>query len=151
MQGKTLQALFDKLKTNHAELKEEFKELCRRSVGHAEITCLKSVLLEFPPLHGLNDIFEDLCITPKTKMARHVNTPRNNGTAATSAIPKRRSGGSAGVSATKSLKFSPHLLKTEPTTSGGNDYSRDGVLELTTTHNGYKADEEDDIIEIDGV
>lgn len=51
----------------------------------------------------------------------------------------------------KALKFLPHLFKTEPNTSDANLYSPNRVLHLDTVENRYKADEEDDVIEIDGV
>lgn len=130
-------------------MKEEFKEVCRRSAANGELTSLKSVLLDFPPLHGLNDILDDMSMTPNTKMERNGCSPRNAATPQTTTRTKKRS--ASGISATKSLRFSPHLFKTEPNTTGANEYSPDGVLDLVPEENGYKAEAEDDVIEIDGL
>lgn len=146
-----MQALFDKLKSSHLDLKDEVKELCRRCSTTVDLTTFKSLLLQFPPLHSLNDILEDMTTTPNMKMTRNSTSPRTGMTPKVTPDLKRRSDSSVGVPAAKSLKFSPHLLKIEPTTSDVKEYSPNGVLEVIAAVKNYKGDEDDDIIEIDGM
>lgn len=70
VEGKTLQALFDKLRISHFELKDEFKQLCVRCAENSELTTLKALLLQYPPLHSLNDILDDISSSPNMKMIR---------------------------------------------------------------------------------
>lgn len=146
----TLQALFDKLKSSHLELKDKVKELCRHCASSAELTTFKCLLLQFPPLHSLNDILDEMSTTPNMKMLRSTASPRKYGTPQTTAGVKRRASTSAGGCPLKSLKFSPHLFKKEPT-SDSKDYSPNGRLDLAGVADSYKGEEDEDIIEIDGV
>lgn len=149
--GKTLQALFDKLKRSHLELKDEVRELYRRCGYIAELMTLKSVLLQFPPLHNLNDILDGLSATPNLNLLRSTSSACNGVSPQLTSAAKRRSAPSIGVAAAKALKFSPHLLKKEPTTCDGKDYSTQGGLELLSADTSCKGEEDDDIIEIDGM
>lgn len=112
--AKTLLALFEKLKRSHSNLKDEVKELCRRSASTAALTTLKSILLQFPPLHNLNDILDDMSATPNMKIQRSSTSPRNAVTPQTKSLAKRKTTSSARGAASKALKFSPHLFKVEP-------------------------------------
>lgn len=112
------------------ELKDELKELFRRWASSSDLTTFKSLILEFPPLHGLNDILDDMSSTPNTKLMKKMNSPRTSVLPKTTSHVKRRSGANAGGSTVKSLKFSPHMFKTEPNANDANTLSPIGVLEL---------------------
>lgn len=151
VEGKTLQALFDKLRKNHLDMKDEVKELCRRFTSHTELQTFKSLLLQFPPLHTLNEIVDDMSSTPKSKMMRRTTSPSNGGTPKPATCPKRKSTSKNYGGPSKALKFSPHLFKVEQTAPDSLKSSPKGCLELAAAEDIGKGESEDEIIEIDGL
>lgn len=89
--------------------------------------------------------------TPNMKLMRRSGTPIKGITPETTRVMKRMPASSPARCATKSLKFSPHLFKTEPTTFEGKPYSPKGCLEMAAADNSSKGEEDDEIIEIDGL
>lgn len=131
-------------------LKEEVKELCRRCSSTAALPTFKSLLLDFPPLHNLNDILDEMSTTPNMKMLRRTGSPSDGGALMTSQAAKRRASTSTGGCVTKSLKFSPHLFKMEPVELDSKPYSPNGGLDLAAGDK-HKFGDDDEIIEIDGL
>lgn len=112
---------------------------------------VKSLLLQFPPLHYLNEMVDEMSTTPKKKMLKRTQSPSNDATPRITAVSKIRSSSSVGGCASKSLKFSPHLFKTEPLTCEGRLYSPNGVLDRPANEKTCNSEQEDDIIDIDAL
>lgn len=136
---------------SHSDLKDEVKELCRRCSSSDPLPTFKSLLLDFPPLHNLNDILDEMSTTPNTKMTRRPVTPFNASNPRSTPLAKKRASASSIGCATKSLKFSPHLFKTEPVDWDIKPTSPKTALDLAADDKYSKFADDDDIIEIDGL
>lgn len=89
--------------------------------------------------------------TLNMKILRSTTSPCNAVTPQMKSLVKRKVVVSVGGVTAKVLKFSPHIFKKELVTTEGKEYSLNGGLQLVATDTNYKGEEDDDIIEIDGL